>query len=64
MNPLDLSPQYASVITGVGRIGTIGAILSTFVASQVVQDHVSQSSCLFGCPFVRALFAAVVHYSE
>ena len=41
VNPLDLSPQYASVITGVGRIGTIGAIASTFIASQVVEDHVS-----------------------
>ncbi|KAK7116466.1 vesicular glutamate transporter 2.2-like [Littorina saxatilis] len=38
VNPLDLSPQFAALITGIGRVGTIGAILSTTVASKVA-DH-------------------------
>ncbi|XP_063432566.1 vesicular glutamate transporter 3-like isoform X2 [Mytilus trossulus] len=33
VNPLDLSPTYASVLTGISRTGVIGAILSTLTAS-------------------------------
>lgn len=36
VNPLDLSPQYASLITGIGRIGTIGSVLSTQVAAATI----------------------------
>ncbi|XP_076465593.1 vesicular glutamate transporter 3-like [Babylonia areolata] len=41
VNPLDLTPQYAALVTGIGRVGTIGGILSTMVAAELV-DHTRQ----------------------
>lgn len=32
VNPLDLAPRYASVLTGIARLGTIGSIISTVIA--------------------------------
>lgn len=38
VNPLDLAPQYVSILTGLSRLGTLGAILSTFVAGKLRQS--------------------------
>ncbi|KAJ8304790.1 hypothetical protein KUTeg_018373 [Tegillarca granosa] len=35
VNPLDLAPQYASILTGLSRLGSIGAILSTSIAAYI-----------------------------
>ncbi|XP_033757069.1 vesicular glutamate transporter 1-like isoform X2 [Pecten maximus] len=35
VNPLDLAPQYASILTGLSRCGALGAILSTAVAAVI-----------------------------
>ena len=35
VNPLDLAPQYVSILTGLSRLGTLGAILSTSVAGKL-----------------------------
>lgn len=32
VNPLDLSPQYASILTGVARMGQLGGSISTTLA--------------------------------
>lgn len=32
VNPLDLSPQYASILTGVARLGQLGGSISTTLA--------------------------------
>ncbi|XP_048254969.1 vesicular glutamate transporter 3-like isoform X1 [Haliotis rufescens] len=32
VNPLDLAPKYASVVTGLSRLGMLGSILSTLIA--------------------------------
>ncbi|XP_067666753.1 vesicular glutamate transporter 2-like [Haliotis asinina] len=40
VNPLDLAPKYASVVTGLARLGMLGAVLSTVVA-YFVRDIVS-----------------------
>ena len=37
MNPVDLSPQYASVLTGVVRSGQLGATVSTGLAGALRQ---------------------------
>lgn len=39
VNALDLSPQYASLITGIGRIGTIGSIISTQLTGAVIGQN-------------------------
>lgn len=38
VNPLDLAPQYVSILTGLSRLGTLGAILSTVVAGKLRQS--------------------------
>ncbi|XP_053406287.1 vesicular glutamate transporter 3-like [Mercenaria mercenaria] len=35
VNPLDLAPRYASVLTGIARLGTIGSVISTVIAEQL-----------------------------
>lgn len=37
VNPVDLSPQYASVLTGVARSGQLGATVSTGLAGALRQ---------------------------
>lgn len=37
VNPVDLSPQYASVLTGVSRSGQLGATVSTGLAGALRQ---------------------------
>lgn len=36
VNPLDLAPQYSSILTGLSRCGALGSILSTAVASTII----------------------------
>ena len=38
VNPLDLAPQYASVLTGLSRLGAVGAIMSTVVAGKLREE--------------------------
>lgn len=47
VNPLDLAPQYVSILTGLSRLGTLGAILSTFVAGKLRQSNVQSWQNLF-----------------
>ncbi|XP_060069494.1 vesicular glutamate transporter 2.2-like [Ylistrum balloti] len=35
VNPLDLAPQYSSILTGLSRCGALGAILSTATAAAI-----------------------------
>ncbi|XP_025077342.1 LOW QUALITY PROTEIN: vesicular glutamate transporter 2-like [Pomacea canaliculata] len=53
-NPLDLSPQYAGLLTGLGRVGTIGSIISTAVAAAYSQHSALHWRELF-------LAAGVIH---
>lgn len=47
VNPLDLAPQYVSILTGLSRLGTLGAILSTFVAGTLHQNNLQSWQNLF-----------------
>lgn len=47
VNPLDLAPQYVSILTGLSRLGTLGAILSTFVAGTLRQNNLQSWQNLF-----------------
>ncbi|XP_021369128.1 vesicular glutamate transporter 2-like isoform X2 [Mizuhopecten yessoensis] len=35
VNPLDLAPQYSSILTGLSRCGALGAIMSTSIAAAI-----------------------------
>ncbi|XP_061163022.1 vesicular glutamate transporter 2.2-like [Saccostrea echinata] len=47
VNPLDLAPQYVSILTGLSRLGTLGAILSTAVAGKLAQQNIQSWQLLF-----------------
>lgn len=47
VNPLDLAPQYVSILTGLSRLGTLGAILSTVVAGKLRQNNLQSWQNLF-----------------
>ncbi|KAK3098077.1 hypothetical protein FSP39_015931 [Pinctada imbricata] len=47
VNPLDLAPQYASVLTGMSRLGAIGAVLSTFVAGKLGKQNIESWQEIF-----------------
>lgn len=38
-NPLDIAPRYCSVLTGIVRLGTIGAVISAAIAGKVASGH-------------------------
>ncbi|XP_048734555.2 vesicular glutamate transporter 1-like isoform X2 [Ostrea edulis] len=47
VNPLDLAPQYVSILTGLSRLGSLGAILSTFVAGKLRRENLESWQLLF-----------------
>nr|XP_022329335.1 vesicular glutamate transporter 2.2-like [Crassostrea virginica] len=47
VNPLDLAPQYVSILTGLSRLGTLGAILSTSVAGKLRRQDVHSWQTIF-----------------
>lgn len=47
VNPLDLAPQYVSILTGLSRLGSLGAILSTFVAGKLRREVRSRMQIKF-----------------
>ncbi|KAL5004924.1 hypothetical protein ScPMuIL_018380 [Solemya velum] len=64
VNPLDLAPQYCSVLTGIARLGCCGAILSTLVASIIT--HTDDKSIAWNDIFIIAgslHLAGVVYYA-
>ncbi|KAK3098732.1 hypothetical protein FSP39_022499 [Pinctada imbricata] len=55
VNPLDLAPQYAHVLTGISRLSCVGAVFSTFVAGYLRQDNLSSWQRIF-------LIASIIHF--
>lgn len=56
VNPLDLAPQYASVLTGIVRVGTLGAVIAMVLAEELPGK--TQSRTAWQNLFISA---AVIH---
>lgn len=54
VNPLDLSPQYAAVLTGIGRMGTVGSVVSTLAAAKLANNTMRRWQEIF-------LVAGIIH---
>lgn len=60
VNPLDLSPQYASILTGVARLGQLGGSISTTLAGALREKNAESWQKILIITGSVHLFAVVI----